>query len=125
MKKATRKQEIEIVREIATASLEVNFTRASYLDVLERRLGVSCTRVHAWRSKHGSMGSWEWEQLLHTLELGWKRYFYGCSHEDSIFCRIYCYLAARIPCTCCLWWRTVAIATTLTIASFFLGKYLP
>lgn len=126
MKKATRKQEIDILHSIiALARCEqVYNVPITMLDALEEKLGITFTRIKEWRGGATEMPLWRWEQLLSNLELGWKRYISGCSHEDSIFCRIYCYLTALIPCTCCLWWRTVAIATTLTIASFFLGKYL-
>lgn len=126
MKKATRKQEIELLRDIVTLPLDVQAStaRMTLLKVREEQLGITCVRINEWRGGATEMPLWQWEAFLSKLELGWKRYFYACNHEDSIFCRIHYYFSVRTPCTCCLWWRTVAIAITLTIASFFLGKYL-
>ena len=126
MKKATKKEEIYIIKHCMARTNNQAKLRTLILQTLNRRRLVSA-RIHKFtKARHPEV--WEWKEFLVTLQLGWLRYFYACNHKDSIFCRIY-FHAKKVTkgCECCLYWRGIATGFLLAIilASLFnLGKFL-
>ena len=126
MRKATRKEEIDILEE--ALDLATTEPVATILPSLEHKYKVFCTRCAKYMKNKTQISSWEWMEFLSILRLGWKRYFYICAHKDSIFVRVQLHqLKSTGGCVCCLYWR--AICTGFLIASIIsflisLGKYL-
>ena len=126
MRKATRKEEIDILEE--AINLATTEPVATILLSLEQKYKVFCTRCAKYMKHKTQISSWEWMEFLSILRLGWKRYFWGCAHKDSIFVRIQVHqLKSTGGCVCCLYWR--AVCTGFLIASIIsflisLGKYL-
>lgn len=129
MRKATRKEEIDILEEaLDLALIDAEFQVTYILPSLEHKYKVICTRCAKYMEHKNHISYWEWMEFLSILRLGWKRYFYTCAHKDSIFVRIQLHqLKSTGGCVCCLYWR--AIGTGFLIASIIsflisLGKYL-
>ena len=128
MRKATRKEEI--------AAIEYGLSAPSTQVILKRMILSYCmvrkiipVEINKFCEKHPKeILSWQWQELLVTLKLGWRRYFYICGHKDSIFVRIQVHqLKSTGGCVCCLYWRGIATGFLLAIilASLFnLGKFL-
>lgn len=126
MRKATRKEEINIIEHCMLCTNNKVTLRTLVLQSLDRRQLVS-TRIRKFaKARHPEV--WQWQEFLVTLKLGWRRYFYTCGHKDSIFVRIQVHqLKSTGGCVCCLYWRGIATGFLLAIilASLFnLGKYL-
>lgn len=129
MRKATRKEEIDILEEaLDIALIDAEFQVSYILPSLEHKYKIICTRCTKYMKNKTHIAYWEWMEFLSILRLGWKRYFYICEHKDSIFVRIQVHqLKSTGGCVCCLYWR--AICTGFLIASgigflISLGKYL-
>ena len=126
MRKATRKEEINIIEHcMLHTNNKVNLRMLILLSLDSRQL-VS-TRIRKF-AKAIQPEVWQWKEFLVTLQLGWRRYFYICWHKDSIFVRIQVHqLKSTGGCECCLYWRGIATGFLLAIilASLFnLGKFL-
>lgn len=126
MRKATRKEEINIIEHCMLRTNNKVKLRTLVLQSLYRMKLVS-TRIRKFaEARHPEV--WQWKEFLVTLQLGWRRYFYICGHKDSIFVRIQVHqLKSTGGCVCCLYWRGIATGFLLAIilASLFnLGKYL-
>ena len=126
MKKATKKEEINIIKYCMLCTNNKMKLRTLVLQTLDRRQLVS-TRIREFaKARHPEV--WQWQEFLVTLQLGWRRYFYICGHKDSIFVRIQVHqLKSTGGCVCCLYWRGIATGFLLAIilASLFnLGKFL-
>ena len=126
MRKATRKEEINIIEHCMLRTNNKVKLRTLVLQSLARRQLVS-TRIRKFAEAiHPEV--WQWKEFLVTLQLGWRRYFYICGHKDSIFVRIQVHqLKSTGGCVCCLYWRGIATGFLLAIilASLFnLGKFL-
>ena len=126
MRKATRKEEINIIEHcMLHTNNKVNLRMLILLSLDSRQL-VS-TRIRKF-AKAIQPEVWQWKEFLVTLQLGWRRYFWGCAHKDSIFVRIQVHqLKSTGGCECCLYWRGMATGFLLAIilASLFnLGKFL-
>ena len=126
MRKATKKEEIIIIKHCMVFTNDKVKLRALVLRSLDRKKLVSARIRKFTKARHPEV--WEWKEFIVTLQLGWRRYFYACKHKDSIFCRIY-FHAKKVTkgCECCLYWRGIATGFLLAIilASLFnLGKFL-
>ena len=126
MKKATKKEEINIIEHCVLRTNNKVKLRTMILQTLNRKRLVSA-RIHKF-TKERYPEVWQWQEFLVTLQLGWRRYFYICGHKDSIFVRIQVHqLKSTGGCVCCLYWRGIATGFLLAIilASLFnLGKFL-
>ena len=126
MKKATKKEEINIIKHCMLRTNNKVKLRTLVLQTLNRKRLVSA-RIHKF-TKERYPEVWQWQEFLVTLQLGWRRYFYICGHKDSIFVRIQVHqLKSTGGCVCCLYWRGIATGFLLAIilASLFnLGKFL-
>ena len=126
MKKATKKEEINIIKHCMLRTSNEVKLRTMILQTLNRKRLVSA-RIHKF-TKGRYPEVWQWKEFLVTLQLGWRRYFYICGHKDSIFVRIQVHqLKSTGGCVCCLYWRGIATGFLLAIilASLFnLGKFL-
>lgn len=126
MKKATKKEEINIIKHCMLRTSNEVKLRTMILQTLNRKRLVSA-RIHKF-TKERYPEVWQWQEFLVTLQLGWRRYFYICGHKDSIFVRIQVHqLKSTGGCVCCLYWRGIATGFLLAIilASLFnLGKFL-
>lgn len=128
MRTATRKEEI--------AAIEFGLSAPSTPTILERMILSYCvsrkimpveiTKFCKKNSKE--ILHWQWQEFLITLQLGWRRYFYGCEHKDSIFCRLYFHeKKATKDCGCCLYWRGIIsgfLFAIILFSLFNLGKFL-
>lgn len=126
MRKATRKEEINIIEHCMLRTNNKVKLRTLVLQSLARRQLVS-TRIHKFaKAIHPEV--WQWQEFLVTLKLGWRRYFYICGHKDSIFVRIQVHqLKSTGGCVCCLYWRAIGTGFLIaSIISFLIssGKYL-
>ena len=126
MKKATKKEEIDIIKQCMSQTNGKVKLRTLILKSLDSEQLVS-TRIRKFaKARHPEV--WQWQEFLVSLQLGWRRYFYACNHKDSIFCRIYFHeKKVTKGCECCLYWRGTATGFLLAIilASLFnLGKFL-
>ena len=126
MRKATRKEEINIIEHCMLRPNNNVKLRTLILQSLDRRQLVS-TRIRKFaKARHPEV--WQWKEFLVTLKLGWRRYFYTCAHKDSIFVRIQVHqLKSTGGSVRCLYWRGIATGFLLAIilASLFnLGKFL-
>ena len=126
MRKATKKEEINIIKHCMLCTNNKVKLRTLVLQTLNRKQLVSA-RIHKFaKARHPEV--WQWQEFLVTLQLGWRRYFYICGHKDSIFVRIQVHqLKSTGGCVCCLYWRGIATGFLLAIilASLFnLGKFL-
>ena len=126
MRKATKKEEINIIKHCMLRTSNEVKLRTMILQTLNRKRLVS-TRIRKFaEARHPEV--WQWKEFLVTLQLGWRRYFYICGHKDSIFVRIQVHqLKSTGGCVCCLYWRGIATGFLLAIilASLFnLGKFL-
>ena len=123
MRKATRKQEINIIEHCMLRTNNKVKLHALVLQSLYLKKLVS-TRIRKF-AKAGHPEVWQWQEYLVTLQLGWRRYLYKCDHKDSIFVKWYLKELKRTKdCTCCLYWRAIAYSVPIGIISFLLGKYL-
>ena len=125
MRKATKKEEIDIIEQCMSQTNCKIKLRTLILESLDSKQLVS-TRIRKFAKEN--IAYWRWKEFLVSLQLGWRRYFYACSHKDSIFCRIYFHeKKVTKNCECCLYWRGIATGFLLAIilASLFnLGKFL-
>ena len=123
MRKATRKQEINIIEHCMLRTNNKVKLHALVLQSLYIKKLVS-TRIRKF-AKAGHPEVWQWKEFLVTLQLGWRRYLYKCDHKDSIFVKWYLKELKRTKdCTCCLYWRAIAYSVPIGIISFLLGKHL-
>ena len=126
MKKATKKEEINIIEQCMLCTNNKVKLRTLVLQTLNKRQLVSARIRKFAEARHPEV--WQWKEFLVTLQLGWRRYFYICGHKDSIFVRIQVHqLKSTGGCVCCLYWRGIATGFLLAIilASLFnLGKFL-
>ena len=126
MRKATRKEEINIIKHCMLCTNNQVKLRTLVLQTLNRRRLVSARIRKFAKARHP--GVWEWRAFLITLKLGWRRYLYGCGHKDSIFVRIQVHqLKSTGGCVCCLYWRAICTGFLIaSIISFLIssGKYL-
>ena len=123
MRKATRKEEINIIEHCMLRTNNNVKLRTLVLQSLDRRQLVS-TRIRKF-AKARRPEVWQWQEFVVTLQLGWRRYFYACKHKDSFFVRIAMKeFKSANNCTCCLYWRGIVYSIPIAIISFFLGKYL-
>ena len=128
MRKATRKEEI--------AAIEYGLSAPASQVILKRMILSYCmvrkiipVEINKFCEKHPKeILSWQWQEFLVTLKLGWRRYFYICGHKDSIFVRIQVHqLKSTGGCVCCLYWRAIGTGFLIaSIISFLIssGKYL-
>ena len=123
MRKATRKQEINIIEHCMLRTNNKVKLHALVLQSLYLKKLVS-TRIRKFaKARHPEV--WQWQEYLVTLQLGWRRYLYKCDHKDSIFVKWYLKeLKLTKDCTCCLYWRAIAYSVPIGIISFLLGKHL-
>ena len=126
MRKATKKEEINIIKHCMLCTNNKVKLRTLVLQTLNREQLVSARIRKFAKERHPEV--WQWQEFLVTLQLGWRRYFYICGHKDSIFVRIQVHqLKSTGGCVCCLYWRGTATGFLLAIilASLFnLGKFL-
>ena len=126
MRKATKKEEIDIIEQCISQTNGKVKLRTLILRSLDRKQLVSARIRKFAKERHPEV--WQWQEFLVTLQLGWRRYFYICGHKDSIFVRIQLHqLKSTGGCVCCLYWRGIATGFLLAIilASLFnLGKFL-
>lgn len=126
MRKATKKEEINIIKHCMSYTNNKVKLRTLVLQTLNRKQLVSARIRKFAKERHPEV--WQWQEFLVTLQLGWRRYFYICGHKDSIFVRIQVHqLKSTGGCVCCLYWRGIATGFLLAIilASLFnLGKFL-
>lgn len=128
MRKATRKEEI--------AAIEFGLSVSSTPAILERMILSYCTSrkiipveiTKFCKNYSKEILPWQWQELLITLQLGWRRYFYICGHKDSIFVRIQVHqLKSTGGCVCCLYWRGIIsgfLFAIILFSLFNLGKFL-
>ena len=128
MRKATRKEEI--------AAIEFGLSASSTPAILERMILSYCTSrkiipveiTNFCKNYSKEILPWQWQELLITLQLGWRRYFYICGHKDSIFVRIQVHqLKSTGGCVCCLYWRGIIsgfLFAIILFSLFNLGKFL-
>ena len=126
MRKATRKEEINIIKHCMLCTNNQVKLRTLVLQTLNRRRLVSARIRKFAKARHPEV--WQWQEFLITLQLGWRRYLYGCEHKDSIFVRIQVHqLKSTGGCVCCLYWRAICTGFLIaSIISFLIssGKYL-
>ena len=127
MRKATRNEEIEAIEyglQDINNPTQLEQTRRILLYCSFHK-SLQYTAINKRLGEKTSIASWEWEQLLSELKLGYLRYFYGCNTPASIFVRILAAEAKRTKyCSCCLYWRAISYSIPISIISFLLGKYL-
>ena len=128
MRKATRKEEIAAIEfGLSASSTAVNLKRMIFSYCMLRK--IIPVEINKFCENYPrEILLWQWQELLVTLRLGWKRYFYICEHKDSIFVRIQLHqLKSTGGCVCCLYWRAVCTGFLIASAIGFLislGKYL-
>ena len=126
MKKATKKEEIAIIKHCMSQTDNKVILRTLILWSLDSEQLVSARIRKFTKARRPEV--WQWKEFIVTLQLGWRRYFYICGHKDSIFVRIQVHqLKSAGGCECCLYWRGIATGFLLAIilASLFnLGKFL-
>ena len=125
MRKATRKEEIVMLTKmIGIMEASGNLSANRYLRGRSSLNKIKYVQIQKQSFHH----IWQWQEFLVTLKLGWRRYFWGCAHKDSIFVRIQVHqLKSTGGCVCCLYWRAICTGFLIaSIISFLIssGKYL-
>ena len=123
-KKATKAQEIAIITKVLAEENNTIYSARVSIKVLLTNANLHSPRINKFaKDRHPQL--WEWQEFAVTLQLGWRRYFAGCSNKESIFVKIATVeLRAVKNCTCCLYWRGVAWTITVAVISYLSGKYL-
>lgn len=116
MKTASKKMEIALLKQHVSYQLGLKPSMAAatavtnLLNAMDADKSYEYFRIQEYVDAHYAdtkrlPSIHEMLHLLEDLELGWKRYFMGCSHPDSYFWKHHLAVKAKIPCQCCLYWR--------------------
>ena len=112
MKIATKRMEIQLLKKHFKQQPTTNVDSINNLikDLDASESNIAYLRITSFIEAnfqvHKKLPSyWDFYFFMEDLQLGWKRYFLGCSHPQSIFISTFEKEYAATGCHCCTYWR--------------------